>query len=151
MDINLFNSYKKELEDLNETFESYFTEFEQEMLIESVKLKDALTSQVKLQLVFETFCSKAKKLQSFIEEEMDNAFSEALIKITSDNYKDIKISEARETAKADIAYRKYRRLNIEATGLVNDAKAALETVTTRRYVMNSMTNSIVASVENTIL
>ena len=151
MNTTLFNNYKKELDDLNESFESYLNEFEDEILIESVKLKNALANQVKLQLIFETFYSKTKKLQSYIEEEMDNAYSEALTALTKDNYRDISISEAREGAKSDVTYRKYRRLNIEATGLVNDAKAALETVTTRRYVMNSMTNAIVASVESNIL
>jgi hypothetical protein len=151
MNQQLFNDYKKQVDELDKQLESYLEDYQDLMLLEHVKLKDALKNQVELQLVFETVYSKARKLQSFIEEEVENAYAEAIKNETNKNYRDVSISEARESAKTDTIYRKYRRLNIEATGLVHDSKAALETVTTRRYVMNNMTNAITSATENTIL
>ena len=151
MSDKLYQDYKKQVEDLNEKLNEYYDEYLEDMTIDNVRLKDALKSQVTLQLVFESFYAKTKRLQGLIEEEMENAYSVAITEQTSNNYRDVSISEAKEAAKGNRMYRLYRRLNIEAKALVSDANATLETVTTRRYVMNNMSNAIIASVENTIL
>lgn len=151
MSDKLYDDYKKQVEDLNEKLNSYYDEYLDEMTIDNIRLKDALKSQVTLQLVFESFYAKTKRLQGLIEEEMDNAYSEAVIEQTSNNYRDVSISEAKEAAKANRMYRLYRRLNIEAKSLVADSNATLETVTTRKYILNNMSNAVIASVENTIL
>lgn len=149
--MQLYNSYKTRYEELNTKFDEYLDEYQETIVLNDKKLKEALKDQVELQLVFEAMYSNTKRLQGFIEEEAENAFAEAIKSALSDNYRDVSITEAREIAKTDPMYRRYRRLNIDATGLTYDAKAALETVTTRRYVMNNMANAVIASVENTLL
>jgi hypothetical protein len=66
-------------------------------------------------------------------------------------YKSVNVTEAKSVANSNKMYRKFNSLAVQVAGLLYDADSAMETVTTRKYILNNMSNAIIASVENTVI
>jgi len=148
--MNLTSEYQR-LSDLNTEFDDLFESAEDLILIENVRLNDALKNQLKLQLNWERFVNKVNFFYSTCEELVDNAHSSAFRKEMKDTYVDVSVNEAKEYAKADQDYREARALFNKARHLRDEARGVLETITSRKYILNNITNAKVASVDNDIL
>ena len=146
------------LQDLQKEFDDYLDkhdealEFaEKEIDFDGKQLKDALKNQLKLQMRWEILTKRINKIYDICEYTMDEAYASAVNSELRDNFKDVKISEAKEYAKADKTFKAARRLLIDIREVRDEARGALDVITSRKYLLNSMTNAMVASVENTIL
>lgn len=142
---------KDQLEALEEQYNSTLDETLDLVSIENVKIKDALINQLPLELSWNALVSKGKALKDRIEYEMESSYSAAMEKELRHSHRSTSISEAREFAKCDASYKQHRLLYLDADALLGDIKAAMETVTSRRYVLNNLTNLVVSSTENHLL
>lgn len=142
----------------NEILEALITEFEDvyEKTIEDVKidgsrLKEALANQIELMIKWETLLARAKTLVSIAEDGTENSYSDAITAVLQDSFKKYSITEAKEVARCDKTYRSWKRTSIDVNSLYNEVKAILEVVQSRKYILNNITNSVVASQENHII
>jgi len=144
-------SLSTRLKDLEDQYNATLDETIELVSIEDIKIKDALKNQLPLELSWNALLSKGKHIKDRAEYEMETAYSESIEKELKDSYRSTSISEAREFAKCNQAYKTARILFLDASALYDDIKAAMETVTSRRYVLNNLTNLVVASSENHLL
>jgi regulator of replication initiation timing len=152
MDNNMnYEKLSKQVDNLKHKVDISLDETIDAVDVENKKLKDALKSQLPLQMTWEMMTSEAKTLVAKIENEADEALSTSVSAELRDSYRSSSITEAKEFAKCDKDYRKFRRLAIEAKAVLDDCKSALETVTTRKFVIHNLTSAIVASVDTSIL
>lgn len=142
----------------NEILEALITEFEDvyEKTIEDVKidgsrLKEALANQIELMIKWETLLARAKTLVSIAEDGTENSYSDAITAVLQDSFKKYSITEAKEVARCDKTYRSWKKTSIDVNSLYNEIKAILEVVQSRKYILNNITNSVVASQENHII
>jgi uncharacterized lipoprotein NlpE involved in copper resistance len=119
--------------------------------IDGVTLKNALTAQIKLQLRWETLAKKINKIYDVCEFVVESAYADAVTKELKDSYRNTSISEAREFAKADHQYKAARRIMIEAKVIRDETKGILDTIQSRKYILNNITNCVVASSENHVI
>lgn len=145
--MDLFKEFKK----LESVFDDAYAKVEEEIDLDTVVLKDALKLQLKIQLRWEAITKKANWLFDWCEYEVDTAYAAALESELKDSYKSTKISEAREYAKANANYKKYRKLLVEARYLRDECRGVLEVITSRKYVLNNISNTVIAGAENHII
>jgi len=119
--------------------------------LSNITLAEALKNQVVLELTWNEIVGRVKTLKSQIDVVIEEAYSDAITRELKDSYRSTSISEAREFAKTDKVYRDFKGLSVEVNDLYDESKGILDTIHSRRYVLNNMTNSIVASVDKNIL
>lgn len=119
--------------------------------IEGVTLKNALTTQITLQLRWESLAKKISKIYDVCEFMVESAYADAVSKELKDSYRNTSISEAREFAKADATYKDAKRVMIEAKVIRDETKGILDTIQSRKYILNNITNCVVASSENHVI
>lgn len=141
----------KNLDDLRRKFDSLMEEAFEKIPLENVRLSDALKNQLELQLLWETLSKKCSTLYDICEIEADTAYSNAISAELKDSYKKTTVTEAKEFAKADANYKAFRRLLADVKELRDEARGVLSTIESRKYILNNLTNSIVAGVDGTIL
>tara|TARA_B100000700_G_C15049568_1_gene859591 strand:- start:2140 stop:2586 length:447 start_codon:yes stop_codon:yes gene_type:complete len=146
------------IEDITKDFDDYVKEHdealeeaEEQIDFEGKRLKTVLTNQLKLQMRWEILTKRITKIYDICEYVMDLSYNSSLSKELKDSYRQNTITEAKEFAKADETYKKARRLLIEIREVKDEAKGVLEVVNSRKYLLNNITNAMVASVEDTIL
>lgn len=147
----LFDIYTEKVKDLQDSFDSLYDEAIELVPLENMKLVEALKSQIPMQMQWETLHKTACRYHDMIETEMESIYSEAVSDELRNSYKSTSISEAREFAKTDNEYKEYRRLLVDIRSLRDDIKGVLEVITSRKYILNNMSNAIVAGVEDHIL
>jgi len=121
------------------------------IVLDDKPIVEALKSQVVIELQWEAVIAAAKRLRDALEIEADEAISSAVTAELKNSYRSTTITEAKEFAKTDPIYRDMRRLHVMAANLYDEAKGMLETVHSRRYVLNNITSAIVASAHLHIL
>jgi hypothetical protein len=121
------------------------------MSIDGSTVKEALKIQVELQLRYEFFQSKAKRLFEYLEYETESYHASLVTAELRNSYRDTKSTEAKVFASADKQYLQLKRLMLDSKGLYADAQAALETVNARKYILHNITNAVIASAEHTVL
>lgn len=147
----LFDIYTQQVKDLQKSFDGLYDEAIETVPLENMKLVEALKSQIPMQMQWETLHKTACRYHDMIETEMESIYSEAISDELRNSYKSTSISEAREFAKTDNEYKEYRRLLVDIRSLRDDVKGVLEVITSRKYILNNMSNAIVAGVEDHIL
>jgi len=143
----LVTTYEK----LDSRFDEFLEEYTEQISIENKKLKVALVEQVNLQTIFGSMVSKVKSLKDSVEYYVDETHSEAMNAELRNSYRSVTVTEAKSVANSNKMYRKFSNLLVRVSGLMYDVDSSLETVTTRKYILNNMSNAIIASVENTII
>lgn len=144
-----------ELEELFEKavmeYDETFNETLPEMELNNIPLKKALQNQVTLMLKWEIISKRLNYLFDEAEVLEESVYAHALKSAMHDKYRDVSYSEGKEYAKTDNAYQNIRRLKNKIRNYRDEARGILETVHSRKYILNNMTQSIVAGVENNIL
>jgi regulator of replication initiation timing len=138
-------------EALDTRFEEFLEEYTEQISIENKKLKDALVEQVNLQQVFGSIVAKIKNLKDTVDHYVSSIHADAMNGELRNAYKSVNVTEAKSVANSNKMYRKFNSLAVQVAGLLYDADSAMETVTTRKYILNNMSNAIIASVENTVI
>ena len=143
--------YQKRAKGLSDNYNELLNQCEESILIEGITLKTALKSQLQLQMDWEIITKRISYLFDLIENEMETEYAEAISKELKDSYRSTSITEAKEFAKTNKNYRDMRSLFIDVKYLRDEARGVLETINSRKYLLNNMTNAVVASVDDTIL
>ncbi len=143
--------FTKRFKIISSNYEELLAKCEESILLEGISLKEALKSQLQLQMDWEVVSKRITYLCDQIENEMETAYAEAIKKELKDSYRSTSISEAKEFAKTDPDYKALRKLYINVKYTRDEARGVLDTVNSRKYLLNNMSNAIVASVEDTIL
>lgn len=142
---------EKELEKLEEQFEKLFDEVIDILELNGRTLKEALVTQLPMQVQVEVLVRHLCYLYDEAEVEVESAYSKAVKDQMHDSYRDVNISEAKIYAKADPVYKDYCRLLNKVRKVRDEARGTLDIVNSRKYTCNNLTNSIVAGVDSTIL
>lgn len=142
---------RNKFDKLHADYESLFTDTEDSIMFDSRSLKEALKSQLPLELSWELMTKKLKNLYDQCEAEVEEAYAEAVKKESYDTYKEITFSEAKIYAKANPTYRTAVRLLNDIRSIRDESMGVLETIKSRKFLLNNMTDAIVSSSENHIL
>lgn len=142
---------KDEFEAQTLKYDALFDSTLDDMEFDSRMLKEALKCQMSLMVQWEVMTKKFNYLYDECEVLVDEEYGNALKLAMKDKYREITISEAKEYAKANATYKTVRRLMNKIRHSRDESRGLLESVHSRKYIMNNMVQSIVASVENHIL
>lgn len=140
-----------DLEGLRKSVDNKFDQTLEDISLEHTKLAEALKRQISLELEWQFLYGRVKNIRERIEMEMEEAYAEGIKEEMRDKYAEVSISEAREYAKINQKYRNSRRLLMDVKEIYDDVKGAMEVVTSRRYVLNNLTQATVANVDNHII
>lgn len=110
------------------------------------RLKDALTDQVPLELLICDLDGEIRYLYDLAEHYRDEALSKANDKLMN-SQRMYNSTEVKRLAENDRAYLDMRLLVIEIGKLKSEISGVKEVVTTRRYILNNLTNAVIASVD----
>lgn len=142
----------KRLTDLETEYDALLEETLPLMQLDDKMLKDALKEQVILLLQWEMFVSKAKLLYDDSDVVSDETYSAAIQNVyKSEKYRELSVSEVKDRAKADKAYVTCRKIQNQIRALRDESKGILETVVSRKYLLNNMAEAVIASAQNTML
>lgn len=139
------------LDKIREEFDQLYEKALDEIAIDGKRIGDAMKEQIVLCMLWETFLRKIEHFCSVLEYHATEAYSAAVSKELQDGYKKTSISEAKEFARADKTYKYYSAVLLEAQRIKGEAKAVVETITSRKFILHNMSNLIIADQENHIL
>lgn len=145
------NQIKKEITTLRAKLDDTFERTSELIDVYGMPLDDALKNQLILQLEWELINKSARYLHSVCELKVDELYSASFKSEMSNSYKSLTTTEGREFAKTNQQYLAARMLLIEAAELKEEAAGLLEVVITRKYVLNSLTNAIIAAANKEVL
>lgn len=114
-------------------------------------LKEALKNQVTLQLSWEMIVKKLNKVYDSCELAVDSSYAAAVSAELRNAYKSVSITEAKEFARANVDYQEAKKLLIDVREVRDEAKGILNTIESRKYILNNITNSVIASVDKHIV
>jgi len=148
MDLDsITKSYDKFLID----YESEFEHALESIILENITLADALKNQLQLQMKWEILSKRIDAIFHECENIVETSYSSAISSELRDSYKSTTITEAKEFAKSNADYLKAKKAFLKIRHTKEEVKGILETVNSRKYILNNLTNSIVAGAESTLL
>jgi hypothetical protein len=119
--------------------------------LDGVILKEALKNQIDLQLAWEVLVKRINKTFELCELEVESTYAAAVSAELKNAYKTVNITEAKEYAKANPDYQDARKLLIDIREVRDEAKGILSAIESRKYILNNITNAVVASAESHII
>ena len=143
--------YLDSLDDIEKRFKEMSDIHLDEIVLDNKTLASALKSQVNLQLAWESLKNRVSYLYNSIENDVEEAYAAAISVELKDGYKSTTISEAREFAKCNQNYKTFKRLLNECKLLKDEISGILDVIQSRKYILNNMTNSVVAGVDGHII
>lgn len=144
---DLVDEYEKNVEAYDELFNATLPLMEMDNHV----LKEALKVQIELMVQWEIMTKKFNYLYDECEIIADDEYGQALKAAMGDRYREVSISEAKEYAKTNNAYKNARRLMNKIRNSRDECRGLLEAVHSRKYIMNNMVQAIVAGVDSQIL
>ena len=142
---------RKEIVELRIKLDETFEQTAELIDVYGMSLDEALKNQLLLQLEWELINKRARKLQSMCELKVDETYSASFKTEMTNSYKSVSTTEGREFAKTNPAYLEARMLLIDATELKEESAGLLDVVITRKYVLNNLTNAIIAACNKEVL
>jgi hypothetical protein len=133
---------------LQARFDQLYEDTVDDISVSDKVLKEALSTQVDLQLQWGMFGKNLSHLHDICEMEVEAAYATAVGREMKDGYKSVNISEAKEYAKADADYKAAKRLLIDIRQLRDNTREINEAIISRKYVLNNITGAVIASAEN---
>lgn len=142
---------EKEFNKLEALYDSKFTEVEKEIDLGGTSLRNALKSQLRLQMEWEILSKRVNKIYDLCENFMEESYNTAMSEELRNSHRINTITEAKEFAKTNKDYRLAKRMLLEIREVRDEVRAVVDVLTSRKYILNNMTNAIIGSVEDTIL
>lgn len=136
---------------IRQQFDDLFDRLIDLVELDGKTLKDALKSQLALQLELEVLAKKANFLFENAEIVLDDEYGMAIKEAMKDGYRSVTINEAKVTAACNKSYRHARSIVSKVKYLRDEVKGCLEVATTRRYTLHSMTTALIAGVDQITL
>ena len=145
------NDIENDYQRLSDKFDSVFDGLIDAVELNGKSLKEALKTQLPLQLEMETLSKRANYLQDNIDILVDDEFGKAISAAMKDGYRSVTINEAKLSAASNTSYKHAKRTAAKVRRLKDEIKGCLEVVNSRKYTLHAMTNALVAGVDNIIL
>lgn len=141
----------KTFETMKQEYESLFEETEELVFIDGKLLKDALKNQLPLEMSWELMCKKLCNLYDHAELVAETAYSDACKSVMKDKYVSYTFTEAKTYAKADSMYKNAMKTLNDIRHIRDEARGVCEVVKTRKYTLKSLSDVLIAGVENHII
>lgn len=145
--ITIKNEFKKQ----TQAYDALFDKLIPEVTLDGRILTESLKNQAPLMVEWEVMTKRFNYLYDECETIVETTYAEAIKVAMLDKYRDVSISEAREYAKCDPAYKVARETLNEIRHARDECRGILESVISLKYTLNNITNAIVAGVDKTIL
>lgn len=145
------NDIENTFSSLEKQFDELFDEIIDNVSLDDKTLKEALTTQLPMQLQLESLAKKAAYLYDNMEVALDDAYGQAIKEEMSDGYRSVTIAEAKAYAASNTNYKHAKRMMSKVRKLRDEIKGSLSVIDSRKYTLHSLTNAIVAGVDRTIL
>lgn len=142
---------RKSIVDLRVSLDETFERTSELIDVYGTSLEDALKNQLLLQLEWELINKRARKIHSLCDLKVDEMYSQSFKTEMSNSYKNISTTEGKEFAKVNPGYIEARYLLIDAAELKEEAAGLLEVVISRKYILNNLTNAIIAAANKEVL
>lgn len=142
---------KKKLVELRKDFDTIYDDTIDMVSLDGVILKKALKDEITLMLQWEQITKHAAHLFELCENLVEYSYSHAIEEQFKNSKKMVTITEAKEFAKCDPDYREAKELLSNTRLLKEECKGILEVVHSRKYILNNLTNSIIAAADTYIL
>lgn len=139
------------IDDIREDYNNLYERSLESISIDDKLIKDALKEQITLQLEWEMLHKKISNLYHIAESDVEESYNSAVSEELSDSYKKTTYSEAKSYAFANQEYKENKARLIEIQRIRDEVKGILDTVHSRKYILNNMSNLIVASMENHVI
>lgn len=136
---------------IKEKYQQLFDELIDQIEIDNKLVKNALKEQIPLQLQWELLHKEIANLYNLVETKVEESYNEAVADELSDGYRKMTYSEAKSYAFADQDYKEAKALLIEVQRIRDEIKGILETIHSRKYILNNLSNLIVAGSQDQIL
>jgi len=149
--IERIDNLKQQVERLERWISDNKENVEQEISITNRKLKSVLINQLDLQSNVEEKYIEAHYLLKEFEDVCNAFYSNAIERMIHNHNKDYTIGEAKACVHGDGSYILAKRYYNRTFKVHSQLKYLTELVTTRKYVLNNLTNAIINSVEDHIL
>lgn len=150
MAINL-TELENEFKIISANYDSMMETVEKDITLDNIKLSDALKNQLTLQMRWDSLYKKVSYIYDMAQFLVEQSYSDAVGTELKGSHRISTITEAKEFAKSNSDYKKCKRFMIIVQGVRDEVKVVVETINSRKYILNNLTNSIVASVDDTIL
>lgn len=150
MAVNL-TDLEKYFEDLQETHTHMMIDVEESVGLDNIKLSDALKNQLKLQMRWDSLHKKVSYVYDMAQFLVEQAYADAVTIELKNSQRISSITEAKEFAKSNSDYKKCKRFMLIVQEVRDEIKVVVETVNSRKYILNNLTNAMIASVDETIL
>jgi hypothetical protein len=150
MAVNLADM-QKYFEDLQETHKKMMVDVEESVGLDNIKLSDALKNQLKLQMRWDSLHKKVSYVYDMAQFLVEQAYADAVTTELKNSQRISSITEAKEFAKSNSDYKKCKRFMLIVQEVRDEIKVVVETVNSRKYILNNLTNAMIASVDETIL
>lgn len=138
-------------EKLQEKYDKFMEDYGDLIDIDNSILKDALKSQITLSLKVNDLHSRAVYVEMAVSEEVDFCFAYAYSELAENSSKKLTATELKNFASIDDDYIETRKLLTETKQLKNQIEGIRDTIISRKYVLNNITNSVVADSANYII
>ena len=145
------NEIENQLKKLNDEFDEIFEEVIPHISLNDMTLKEALQSQLPMQLRMESLSKKANYLCDNAEVMVEDVYGKAVKSEMSDNYRSVGIAEARLYANSNTEYKHAKRIHIQARRSRDEIKGCLEVIHSRKYTLHNLTSAIVSDSELKVL
>lgn len=150
MAVNL-TDLQKYFEDLQEKHAKMMENVEEAVGLDNIKLSEALKNQLHLQMKWDSLYKKISYVYDMAQFLVEQAYADAVTSELKNSQRISSITEAKEFAKSNPDYKKCKRFMIIVQEVRDEVKVVVETVNSRKYILNNLTNAMVASVDDTIL
>lgn len=138
-------------EKLQAKFDQFMEDFGDSIELDNSLLKDALKSQISLSLKINELHSRAVYVEMAVSEEVDFCFAYAFSELAENSNKKMSATELKNFASIDDDYIDTRKLLTEVRQSKNRIEGIRDTIISRKYVLNNITNSVVADSANYII
>ena len=122
-----------------------------DIFLDNKTILDALNEQPKLEFEWRRMAANAKSLVQECEIERSEAFSLAVQNVLHNSHYKLGSTELKIHAESEANYIAARRLEIKMIRSCDIAKSVVDTIDSRKYVLNNLSRLIVAGAEGHIL
>lgn len=145
------NDIENETKIIQSQFDALFDEIIDNVSLDDKTLKEALKTQLPMQMQIESLSKRANYLYDNMEVVMDDELGKAIKAEMNDGYRSVTVSEAKAYAATNTGYKHAKRMLTKVRLLRDEIRGSKDVIDSRKYILHAMTNAVVAGSENTIL
>lgn len=139
------------IEEYGAEYDALFEETLSEIELDGQVLQTALKKQVTLLVKWELMSKKMDFAYNQCELLSEEAYAKAFKEAMFDRHRDVQTTQAKEIARSDKDYIDARKLLNVLRNMRDECRGILETVNSRKYILNNIVAALTHGVDHTIL